>query len=74
MKKCIKCGIEKPLTEFYVHKEMKDGRLNKCIKCYLSDVKKRYKILSNNTEWVEKERQRGKPKEPHGRRCKNWSN
>jgi hypothetical protein len=33
MKKCIKCGIEKELTLFYVDKRIKDGYRNKCKSC-----------------------------------------
>lgn len=33
MKPCIACGVEKELTEFYPHKRMADGRLNKCKGC-----------------------------------------
>jgi hypothetical protein len=32
-KYCITCKVKQPITEYYVHKEMKDGHLNKCKKC-----------------------------------------
>ena len=33
MKKCYKCGEDKPLTHFYKSKEKKDGRQTQCVKC-----------------------------------------
>lgn len=30
---CIKCGVEKSLTEFYKRTDAKDGRRNECISC-----------------------------------------
>ena len=39
MKICFKCNIEKPLTEYYKHKQMTDGHLNKCKDCTKSDTK-----------------------------------
>lgn len=43
MKTCFKCGKAKTIDQFYVHKEMADGHLGKCIPCTKRDVKERYR-------------------------------
>ena len=35
---CFKCGIEKEIDAYYVHKQMADGHLNKCIECTKKDA------------------------------------
>lgn len=38
MKECFKCRQVLPLGDFYKHKQMRDGHLNKCKKCSRKDV------------------------------------
>lgn len=56
MKKCFKCGAEKPYTEFYKHPRMADGHLNKCKECTKTDVKER---RATNPAVQEYDRMRG---------------
>jgi hypothetical protein len=39
-KPCRECGVTKTLDQYYKHKAMADGYLNKCIECVKSRVKK----------------------------------
>ena len=58
MKTCFKCNEEKPFTEFYKHKAMGDGYLNKCKACTKKDAgEHREKNLERIREY---DRERGK--------------
>lgn len=61
-KKCFKCKEVKDLSEFYVHKRMSDGHLNKCINCSKIDTKNRNDRLLLNPDYIEKERKRNREK------------
>jgi hypothetical protein len=63
MKKiCFKCEIEKPLDDFYKHKDTSDGFLNKCKSCTKQDSINRETKLRENPLFIEKERERAREK------------
>lgn len=62
MKECINCGKSKELSEFYKHKQMNEGRLNKCKCCCKSQSKSREERLRRDSEWTEKEKERCRKK------------
>ena len=62
-KHCFKCGINKNITEFYVHKKMGDGHLGKCKKCTKKDVQDRYDNPEARLKIAEYERKRFKDPE-----------
>lgn len=56
VKKCFKCGETKVLSEFYRHKNMPDGHVNKCKECNKNDVQENYR--RNRPHYIEYEKER----------------
>lgn len=60
---CFKCGRPLPLTAFYTHPEMANGRLGKCKTCTKADTRKRKDELKADPLWVAQEKKRTREKE-----------
>lgn len=56
MKRCFKCGVEKPVDSFYRHPMMADGHLGKCKECTKQDVSANYQ--ARRQQYAEYERGR----------------
>lgn len=61
MKKCFKCKQSKSISDFYSHKQMRDGLLGKCKECTKSDSRNRY--YSQTEKIIEYEIRRSKQPE-----------
>jgi hypothetical protein len=74
MKTCFKCGVTKPLPEFYRHSMMADGHLNKCKSCTKKDVHEhrhgagREKVLAYDRKRADQPHRR----ESMARRMQQW--
>ncbi len=59
---CFKCNTEKELSEYYKHKKMGDGHLNKCKTCTKKDTKEITDAKISTPEGLELERKRHRDK------------
>lgn len=55
-KQCFKCGRVLDISEFYPHKDMKDGHLNKCKDCTRKDTSVRSKLYADRVREYKKKR------------------
>ncbi len=60
MKRCFKCGAEKPIGDFYKHAMMADGHLGKCKDCTKLDMR-----VDRQTKPRVREYDRERSSQPH---------
>jgi len=73
IKKCFKCNIEWPLSNFYKHKAMKDGHVNKCKECNKKDViENREKNISYYRQYDKLRHLKDERREYSHRQAKEW--
>lgn len=70
MKICTRCGESKPLTDFYQHPKMRDGRYNQCIVCRREYIDGWNRA---NRDWI-RERERARRETPEYKARKNELN
>lgn len=73
-KTCFKCGIERSLTEFYKHKQMSDGHLNKCKECAKGDVRQHRRSEDYREKVLAYDRARGNRQSNEYRAMKRLEN
>ena len=72
-KTCFKCGICKPIDEFYKHSAMGDGHLGKCKECTKKDVAEhRIANLDRIREYDRKRAKLSYRSMQAAKQCKKW--
>jgi len=61
-KECFKCGVTKPLSEFYKHPQMGDGHLGKCKECTKTYVRSNRRENIDRYRAYDRERGSRQPK------------
>ena len=78
MKKCSKCGQDKPLSEYYNHPSCKGGKAKSCKVCYNEKQKKYYAENKQERVAYQKEWNAKNPEYHHTRKavrraqCRKW--